>query len=429
MMAITARFAGLVRRTRAVRRTEGPRAAASYAARLVMAKASVVLRQIASLRQRRAIAAMVADARAGGTVMVSTQVTGGLGDAIVVARFLRDLGAVTGGIGFEIFTSQPVMASWIFGAVPGFRTARYDLLFDHLSSSYDVTLTTNQFVAVHAERTRWRTLDPELATVLTRMMRYRPEIEVYIQHHPRLDNGLARKAVFAGADRRTYLHHIAGIPYGGDGLPVAVDASAPGRFGLTGRPYVTVHNGFDAGFVITSARATKCYPHFDRVVAGLKAALPDLLVVQLGTSTSEPIPGVDLDLIGRTSLRESGGIIAGARLHIDNEGGLVHLAAALGVRSAVVFGPTPSDYFGYPGNIAIDPPVCGDCWWIDEHWMSRCPRGLAVPECTHAQAPEAVLARLLPALTRAPEPPTQRAAVPVRAAAGSHGPGATGAAP
>jgi hypothetical protein len=64
----------------------------------------------------------------------------------------------------------------------------------------------------------------------------------------------------------------------------------------------------------------------------------------------------------------------------------------------VVFGPTPSDYFGYPENINIDPVQCGGCWWIDELWMDRCPRGSAQPECMFTQPPEKIVAEALAAL-------------------------------
>jgi ADP-heptose:LPS heptosyltransferase len=133
-------------------------------------------------------------------------------------------------------------------------------------------------------------------------------------------------------------------------------------------------------------------------VARLKRALPHLRFVQLGTVTSEPIEECDLILLNRTSMDEASGLIAQAALHIDNESGLVHLAACAETRAAVVFGPTPSDYFGYPGNINIDPPVCGNCWWMTRTWMDACAKGFATPRCMTEQNPEVVADRILRAL-------------------------------
>ena len=109
----------------------------------------------------------------------------------------------------------------------------------------------------------------------------------------------------------------------------------------------------------------------------LKAAMPhrSFSFVQIGTVTSEPIAECDLILLNQTSLDEVAGLLGQASLHLDNEGGLVHLAACLGTRSAVVFGPTPSDYFGYPANINIEPPVCGGCWFMTRTWMDACAKG------------------------------------------------------
>jgi ADP-heptose:LPS heptosyltransferase len=149
--------------------------------------------------------------------------------------------------------------------------------------------------------------------------------------------------------------------------------------------------------VVSNERATKCYPHFDQVIASLRTSHPDVTFVQIGIHTSEKIESVDISLLGKTSLPEATGLIRGALFHIDNEGGLVHLAAAMGTRSCVVFGPTSSRYFGYPANINVDPGFCGGCWWITETWMNHCPRGFTTARCMTEQ-PAVVVARAARAL-------------------------------
>jgi ADP-heptose:LPS heptosyltransferase len=125
---------------------------------------------------------------------------------------------------------------------------------------------------------------------------------------------------------------------------------------------------------------------------------PDLTFVQIGTSTSEPLPECDRVLIGQTTLPTAAGLLANSALHLDNEGGLVHLARCYGVRSVVVFGPTPSDYFGYPDNVNVEPVVCGRCWWLTRTWMEACPRHYSTVRCMTEQPPEAVASRALVAL-------------------------------
>jgi hypothetical protein len=343
--------------------------------------------------------------RGKGHLTVAVTVSGGLGDLIVIARCMRDLVAGVEPFSFDVFGPVPRLAHWVFVAVPGLERAFHDTQGDLVDNAYDMHLRINQMIVIQHEATRWARVReaPRLMAVMgaINLSRRRQDLEPYIEHHPRLDNGLARKAVYSGHSRRDFLQSLAGLDYGGDRLPVASDDAVLARFGLVGQEFVTIHNGFDANFVIAGRRATKCYPHFAEVVAGLKAKRPDLLIVQIGTVTSEPMPGVDLDLIGRTSLIEVAGLLRATSLHLDNEGGLVHLAACYGRSSLVVFGPTPSDYFGYPDNINIEPIHCGGCWWIDQFWMDRCPRGLPRPECMFTQPPEAIVARALDALALA----------------------------
>jgi hypothetical protein len=335
------------------------------------------------------------DAAAPGAPCIALCLTGGIGDTVVIARFMRDVVAAAPGARFDVFMARPDTAAFVFAKVPGFRRAYHDALFEPLRREYPLALRANQTVVAYLDSIRWKELReaPALVAMLDKLRLARAEIEDFVARHPLRDNCLARSAVFAGASRRNYLHAMAGLQYGGDRMEIAGDRTAPARFGLAGTAYVTVHNGYDPDFTISGQRATKCYPHFGRVVALLRAQRPDLVFVQLGTSTSEPIAECDLDLIGRTSLPEVVGLLGGALAHIDNEGGLVHVAACLGVPAVVLFGPTPSDYFGYPANINIEPAVCGDCWWLTRSWMSSCVKGYSVPRCLHEQKPELVVAR------------------------------------
>jgi len=345
---------------------------------------------------------------ANGPPRIAVAITGGVGDFLVAARFLRDLIAAAGPLRFDVFSSRPGIAAWTLGGLPGFAGAYFDSLFEPLVGEYDLALRLNQFALVYQDQCNWRVMRsaPGLARVVDALLRSRPALDDLIAQHPYRDNVFGDLATFQGRTRRDALHHMAGLTYGGDRLDVGADAGAPGRFALQPGQYVTLHNGFDTNFVVSGARATKCYPHFGAVVEAMRTARPDLRFVQLGTVTSTPIHTCDQVLIGRTTLETAAGLIAGAALHIDNEGGLVHLAACLGTRAVVVFGPTPRSYFGYPGNINIDPPVCGGCWWKTRSWMDRCALGRDEPPCMAEQSPASVARQALAALGIQPAPET-----------------------
>jgi hypothetical protein len=115
-----------------------------------------------------------------------------------------------------------------------------------------------------------------------------------------------------------------------------------------------------------------------------------LLTDALGGSTTDPIVEVDLNLINKTTLPQAAELLRHSILHLDIDGGLVHLASCFGVTSCVVFGPTPSRYVGYPGNLNIDPNFCGGCWWVSLTWMGTCPRGFTTARCMSEQDPRSV---------------------------------------
>ena len=340
--------------------------------------------------------------RVEGFPFLAVTVVGGVEDLLVMARFLRDMTAAVGPFSFDVFCAQTKLSDWIFSSIPGFGEARFDAMaqIGSAGSVYDAYLKINQTVTVleGSIKSAGFCQNSALLATLKTIEDSVYKLKIYVDNQPRLDNGIGHVAVYSNATRCDFLHHMAAIPYGGDAYDIPTDSDVIDRFSLQGKQWITVHNGFDTQFVVSGERATKCYPHFASTLAQMKQARPDLLIIQVGTSSSEKLAGVDYDLIGKTTLREVGALLRGAALHLDNESGLVHLATCLGTRSVVVFGPTPADYFGYRTNVNITPIHCGGCWWIDDLWMDRCPRKLSVPECTYTLPPADVATKALVAL-------------------------------
>ena len=135
-------------------------------------------------------------------------------------------------------------------------------------------------------------------------------------------------------------------------------------------------------------------------MAGLRERCPQTKIVQLGSKTSVPIAGVDLNLINTTTLPQAAALLRDAALHVDIEGGLVHVAASLGTRSVVLFGPTSLGYFGYPGNVNIASGFCGNCWGVTERWMETCPRGYGSARCMDLIDPARVVDAVISAMDK-----------------------------
>ena len=354
------------------------------------------------LRQRRAEIVRRRD-EPGEPPLIAIKLTGGLGDYILAARYLRDLAASVEPFRFDAYCNNPDMAQWIFGCVPGFRAAYSEFVFEELKKTYPLALWITNFVVVHHENVDWSVIRErrKLCAALQNAIRFRPKIAPLIDAHPYMDGYLAQKAVYMNLRRWNFVHGMTKIPYGGNEFEIAVSDAALARYALQAGCYVTIHNGFDPMFVITARTATKCYPRFETVVKHIKSRLPRLPIVQLGTRTSQPIAGVDLNLVDKLTIREAAGVLKHSRFHIDIESGLVHLASCFSVRSCVVFGPTPVDYFAYPMNINLRPVECGGCWWINQTWMDQCPRGLPEPVCMTSHDPERLAATIIEALRSA----------------------------
>jgi len=162
------------------------------------------------------------------------------------------------------------------------------------------------------------------------------------------------------------------------------------------RRYVTIHDGFGTYHADNGATGcTKTWPRerWEELVGLLKAKYPDHAIVQLGhPSTARHVPGVDHSFIGTFSIADTFRILAHSKLHIDGDSGLTHAATSFGVPTVALFGPTPGGYFGYPQNVNLQSNACRPCYWSNDTWLERCPRGFRAPICMTTITPYQVLA-------------------------------------
>lgn len=173
-------------------------------------------------------------------------------------------------------------------------------------------------------------------------------------------------------------------------VPIPFDLDAAKRFEtLKLGKYITVNYG--NGSCKDGSKIAKMWPlqNFNMLVTSFKRQYPDISVVQLGISDAERIDGVDRYIFGEP-FELVIHILRNSMLHIDIEGGLVHLATQLGTKCAVLFGPTPEFYYGYEENINIKAGDCHDCCGVYMD-SNRCARGMKEPECMYSITPEMVM--------------------------------------
>jgi ADP-heptose:LPS heptosyltransferase len=94
---------------------------------------------------------------------------------------------------------------------------------------------------------------------------------------------------------------------------------------------------------------------YERFIELFRRAYPDIKVVQLGHSDRlcKSIDGVDVNLVGKTSLGELAVLLKHSLFHLDGECGMVHMIRFLNGRSIAIFGTTSENFLGYPENINL----------------------------------------------------------------------------
>ena len=151
--------------------------------------------------------------------------------------------------------------------------------------------------------------------------------------------------------------------------------------------YITINYGWGSDKNIIPS---KVWPinYLSDLAKKISIDFPEINIVQIGLKDSPLIDGCihvidkDIEIIKYVLLH--------SKLHIDCEGGMVHLATQLGTKCAVLFGPTPKEYYGYDCNINIDAGVCSNCYWFVNDCIS-CYRKLEQPECMYKLLPEYVM--------------------------------------
>lgn len=148
------------------------------------------------------------------------------------------------------------------------------------------------------------------------------------------------------------------------------------KFNLKNTKYITINRC--VGEINSFWNSNKMWPleYYNNLVQMLKINYSDYKIIQVGHSLerSPIISNTDDCLVGKTTFEEAKVILKNSTLHIDGEGGLVHLRHALrGGKSVVLFGPTSPEFYGYPENINIKTNACAHwCDWIIEDWQTHC---------------------------------------------------------
>ena len=228
--------------------------------------------------------------------------------------------------------------------------------------------------------------------------KYYKENQLILEKHPALDGWGSCKSIALGIKRiqEPDIYSYLGISekYKYRILIEEDERKYLESIGLVEQQYIAIHRGWDG----TSPSNVKAWSEKScgDLIPKLKEKYPEYKLVLFGSDRGQApknISGLDIDLIGKTSLEQVKVLLKNAVVLIDNEGGMVHLRHALGAKpSIVLFGPTSHKLFGYSENINLNAGVCDHfCEWLTKDWPLRCPKGDGVP-CMEAITTADVLA-------------------------------------
>lgn len=146
------------------------------------------------------------------------------------------------------------------------------------------------------------------------------------------------------------------------------------KWNLETDKYITIHHGCDVRY----SYSTKLWKweNYDHLAGLIKESFSELKIVQCGVDPEQfpKMKNADINLVGKTTMEEVKALLKNSLLHIDNEGGLVHLRHALcAKKSIVLFGPTSDLFYGYAENENVRSNVCEEpCEWENAKWNISC---------------------------------------------------------
>lgn len=329
------------------------------------------------------------------TPVLVFDIKGGLGDFIIAINFIYCLSKFIDDIEIKIkiaYHSQEIMKSFC-ACIPGLLQFETDVR----KLTGDVVVEINRFPRVLSGDCELLGQYSVKLKMLFKMwnnffIHYRKFFDLMPQVD-RLANDYSRivgSKRINQADIGHYLHipeqYQAPISFPENELAVLA------KFGLTSKTYITIQRG--QSLTEKQNVNNKLWPpdYYDDLALLLKKHYPQFMLVQLGMEREGfncNFQGIDINLRGKTDLEDLKVVLKNSALHIDTEGGLVHLRHAVqGGPSIVLFGPTSPEIYGYKENLNLRSDTCPiPCEWIANDWVQYCPRRLEKNICLRSLTP------------------------------------------
>lgn len=327
---------------------------------------------------------------------IAISLFGGLGDQLINANFIYLLRKKLNSSNVRIDIYEPSSLSKTI-----FKEHDYvDYIYSNQEvehNKYDLSINLSRFpILRNVNKRRILFLCPQLYDMVQIWEKDNVEKYRFIDFNPRLDGLLNKYYLLKGYKRweQFDIDHKLGMTEDFP-IPMFINVSENDYLKNNKIPkkFITIHRGVD---VRTNACSVKQWPvsYYNKLIELIREKYPNIFIIQLGDSKERcpEFTGTNLNLSGETSLEELKVLLKHSSLHIDGEGGMVHLRHALqGGQSIVLFGPTDPNVYGYTENTNLIGKGCiGGCEWIHEHWQKECALGAFCPPCQYSLKPDVV---------------------------------------
>jgi len=285
---------------------------------------------------------------------------------------------------------------------PGLNCDRLLPETENIAGRYDLFVWVNRYPRIYvAKRDRIESFQPELLEYVEICTDFYHHNRRLIDESPYRDGNSAEMSLREGRTRiqQADIEGLLGIGKSFT-MPVFIRQDEDeylSSVGLNGKSFITLHRGSDAQY---SKNVVKLWPleYYNALIKMLKREYPGYMLVQIGINDERcpAMSGIDLSLVGKTTMEDVKVLLRNGKLHIDGEGGFGHLREALHAGpSVLLFGPTNIDFFGYKDNINIRGDGCDmNCEWRTRNWLDRCMKGFEKPPCMLSIKPEYVMDKI-----------------------------------
>ncbi len=320
---------------------------------------------------------------------------GGLGDSIINYNYIYRFYDFFKSDRIEIDIANVSQAFMEFAGSGGFVKNFYGKDFDR--SDYDLIIELRRYPSiVRADYYRIGRMSHKLTDYLFLCRRFEIDNPELVLFGPKNDGAGADKEIKRGRKRcvQPDINGVLGVEEKYAPI-VEVDEDLLKEFGLYKEQYFTIHRGCDRFFFTNENVKLWEEDNYEELIRLLKLESPGIKIVLLGEEyeRSECLKDCDIDLLGKTNISQLKTILKYSIIHVDTEGGLVHMRHAVGGGTSIVlFGPTSDKFFGYSENVNIRTDACPKpCEWNTKDWAWNCSNTNNKHICMKSISPKRVI--------------------------------------